>query len=58
MTTACWEEDSVKRPKVDDVLDSLRSAAEQWEPKHGVLSRDGWRPALSEKSDSPTVPDH
>ena len=37
MTTACWEEDTVKRPTVDAILDSLRSAAEQWEPKHGVF---------------------
>ena len=33
MTTACWVEDHESRPRVDDVLNKLKSAAEQWRPK-------------------------
>jgi len=51
MTTSCWDEDPTKRPTVDTVLDTLRRAAERWEPK---LEEDD----SSEESDSPTTPGH
>jgi len=62
MTTRCWKEDSVERPTVDEVLEVLRVAAEQWKPKHGeisTLSLDDLSPTLYEEElDSPTVPEH
>ena len=54
MTTLCWREDPSDRPTVDHVLAALRSAAEEWKPKHrapGTLS-----PALTETPDGGTGP--
>jgi len=49
MTTSCWDEDPTKRPTVDTVLDTLRRAAERWEPR---AEEDD-----SSESDSPTTPE-
>ena len=57
MTASCWDVNSAKRPTIDRVLNTLIVAAEQWKPKHGVLStQNDWTPGVSEgKSDSATV---
>ena len=57
MTASCWDVNSAKRPTIDRVLNTLIVAAEQWKPKHGVLStQNDWNPGVSEgKSDSATV---
>ena len=62
VTTSCWKEDPSERPTVDHVLAALRSAAEQWKPRHGELvtlpPQDNWSPTLTEKSDPPTIPEY
>jgi hypothetical protein len=32
MTTRCWDEKPLERPKVDDLLKALKTAAKQWKP--------------------------
>jgi serine/threonine protein kinase len=34
MTISCWDEDPLKRPTLDYVLDALRIAAEKWKLRH------------------------
>jgi len=48
MTTSCWDEDPTKRPTVDTVLDTLRRAAERWDPdlKRTTLQRSQIRSLL------------
>ena len=62
MTTYCWKEDPSDRPTVDYLLVALKSAAEQWKPKHGALAAlspgDDWSPSLAEESDSSTASEH
>ena len=35
MTTSCWDGDPKRRPDIDYVLDTLRSAAERWKSEQG-----------------------
>jgi hypothetical protein len=62
MTTTCWKEDPNSRPTVDDLLEALRNAAEQWESKRRKLAAqspgDDYSPTLGEEADTPTVSEH
>jgi len=50
LTTRCWEGTPGDRPTVGHVLDTLRSAAEQWEPENGEIDTPPPSP-LTDESD-------
>ena len=55
LTTHCWNQDLFERPPVDQVLEALDVAAEQWKPRLPSSPQDDLSPTLwAEESDSYT----
>ena len=60
MGMLCWDTDPVKRPTVDDVLNTLEIAAGRWRPKHDELQplspHDGRGTTASKREGSGHIP--